>query len=84
MTHNPSNIYPEVMKRYRIQSILIEYDNRGRCRETITHSIRCEDYQAGLEYLMKKHRVSGSFLYNVLDLETGELLVSTKTNPYRI
>lgn len=82
---------PEIMKSiklkktYRIQAILCEADNRGRTRETITNSLRVEgDYQEALDHLMKKHRASGSFLYNVLDLETGELVVSTKVNPFRI
>lgn len=69
---------------YRVQSILIEADNQGRERETILHSFTTAVYPDALSYLMRKHRASGSILYNVMNLDTGELLVSTNENPYRI
>lgn len=71
------------MKKYRVQAILIETTAREGVRETITNSITCEDWEAGMDYLMKKHKASASFLYIAMDLETQEILAKTRENKYR-
>jgi hypothetical protein len=71
------------MKKYRVQAILIERDNKGVERETITNSISCDDYLQGLDYLMKKHKASGSYLYIAMALETQEIVFKSKENKYR-
>lgn len=72
------------MKEYRVQAILIERDNRGIERETIVNSIKCEDYQQGLDYLMKKHKVSRLYLYIAMDIETQEIVFKSRENKYAV
>lgn len=70
------------MKKYLVQAILI--DNTGReTIETVINSIRTDDDKAAVEYLMKKHRSSNNYLYNVMDLETQEIIISTTRNIYQ-
>ena len=70
------------MKKYLVQAILI--DNTGReTIETVINSIRTDDDKAAVEYLMKKHRGSDKYLYNVMDLETQEIIISTTRNIYQ-
>lgn len=69
------------MKQYIIQSILID-EHGPKTIETVTHSLRSSDYETALDYLMKKHRSSRSFLYIVMDIETEEIIIRTKENKY--
>ena len=68
---------------YRVQAILIDTTGRNTI-ETITDSYTTQDYKAALDRLMKKHKSSNHYLYNVLDLNTVELIYSSKENKYFI
>lgn len=70
------------MKEYRIQAILIEHTAREGTIETITNSLRSTDYKAAIDYLMKKHRASRSYLYVAMDLETQDIVYKSDENPY--
>ena len=66
---------------YRVQAILIDTTGRNTI-ETIVNSITTDDYKAALDYLMKKHKSSNHYLYNVLDLSNDELIYSSMENKY--
>ena len=66
---------------YRVQAILIDTTGRDTI-ETIVNSLTTDDYKAALDYLMKKHKSSNHYLYNVLDLKTMELIYSSTDNKY--
>ena len=66
---------------YRVQAILIDTTGRNTI-ETITDSYTTQDYKAALDHLMKKHKSSNHYQYNVLDLKTEELIYSSKENKY--
>ena len=69
------------MEKYRVQAILI--DTTGyKTITTITNSYTTSDYEAALDQLMKKHKSCNHYLYNVLDLNTDELIYSSMENKY--
>lgn len=71
------------MKEYIVQAILI--DDTGRVTiETVTASLRTTDYQAALDYLMKKHKSSHRYLYIAMDAETQEIVFRSKENKYSL
>ena len=66
---------------YRVQAILIDTMGRNTI-ETIIDSCTTQDYKATLDRLMKKHKSSNHYQYNVLDLKTEELIYSSMENKY--
>ena len=69
------------MKEYRVQAILI--DNTGvKTVETVVNSFLTTDYEKTLDFVMKKHKASNSYLYIVLDIEKQEIIYKSKENKY--
>ena len=66
---------------YRVQAILIDTTGRSTI-ETISDSCTTQDYKATLDRLMKKHKSSNHYQYNVLDLKIEELIYSSMENKY--
>ena len=69
------------MTEYIVQAILIERTWRGEA-ETVVNSLRTTDYQQALDYLMKKHKVSSSYLYIAMEVATQEIVFKSKENKY--
>jgi hypothetical protein len=69
------------MKKYKVQAILVERNPLG-VQETITNSYTVTDWEEAIDHLMKKHKVSRSFLYIAMDLETQEIVFKTNENKY--
>ena len=69
------------MKKYRVQAILIDTTG-NKTIETITDSYTTPNYEETLDRIMKKHKSSNHYLYNVLDLDTVELIYSSAENKY--
>ena len=73
----------ENKKEYRVQAILI--DNTGRNTiETVIDSFRTTDINKTLEFVMKRHRTSNSYLYTVLDIEAQNLIYKSMKNKYAL
>ena len=66
---------------YRVQAILIDTTGRGTI-ETVIDSCTTQDYKATLDRLMKKHKSSVHYQYNVVDLKTEDLIYSSLENVY--
>ena len=67
--------------KYLVQAILI--DNTGRnVIETVIDSFRTDDYQRTLDRLMKKHRFLNKYMFNVMEIETQKLILTTTKNKY--
>lgn len=67
--------------KYLVQAILV--DNTGRNTiETVVDSIKTDDYQATLDFVMKRHKSSNHYLYCVMDIESRNILVKTNENKY--
>ena len=63
--------------KYLVQAILIDGD-----LETVIDSIKTDNYQETLDFVMKRHKISSSYLYIVLELDTREVLIRTKENKF--
>ena len=69
------------MKEYLVQAILI--DNTGRNEiETVVDSFKTTDYQKTLDFVMQRHKISSSYLYVAMDIETEEIVFRSKVNKY--
>lgn len=69
------------MKEYRVQAILI--DNTGINEvETVVDSFKTTDYEQTLDFVMKRHRHSDSYLYIAMETETQEIVFKSKANKY--
>ena len=66
---------------YLVQAILID-DTGKSVIETVVNSLRTTDYQTSLEFLMKKHRNSKSYLYIAMVIESQEIVYKSKENKY--
>lgn len=64
--------------RYLVQAILIDGDI-----ETVVGSIKSDDYKAAATFLMMTHRHSYKYLYRAMDIETGEIVMSTTKNEFQ-
>lgn len=69
------------MKEYRVQAILIDETGRNTI-ETVVDSFRTTDYEKTLDFVMGRHKVSSSYLYIVMDIETQEIIYRSKENKY--
>lgn len=64
--------------KYLVQAILID----GNV-ETVSASIKSDDYNDTALFLMMKHRHSYKYLYRAMDLETGQIVMSTTKNEFQ-
>lgn len=64
--------------RYLVQAILIDGDI-----ETVVGSIKSDDYKATATFLMMMHRHGYKYLYRAMDIETGEIVMSTTKNEFQ-
>lgn len=64
--------------RYLVQAILIDGEI-----ETVVDSIRNDGYRETMRFLMARHRHSYHYLYQVMDLETWEIVLSTTENEFQ-
>ena len=69
------------MKEYRVQAILIDETGRNTI-ETVVDSFKTTDYEKTLDFVMQRHKVSDSYLYIVMDIETQEIIYKSKDNKY--
>ena len=69
------------MKEYRVQAILIDETGRNTI-EIVVDSFRTTDYEKTLDFAMRRHKISDSYLYIVMDIETQEIIYKTKENKY--
>ena len=71
------------MKEYRVQAILI--DNTGRNEiETVIDSFKTTDYEKALEFVMKKHRFCGDYLYVAMEIENQKIIFKSKENKFAV
>lgn len=63
--------------RYLVQAILIDGDI-----ETVVGNIKSDDYKAAATFLMM-HRHGYKYLYRAMDIETGEIVMSTTKNEFQ-
>lgn len=63
--------------KYLVQAILID----GSI-ETVTDSIKTEDFERTLDFVMKRHKSSFKHLYIVMDIESQEIIKRTNKNRY--
>ena len=63
--------------KYLVQAILVDGDI-----ETVSDSFKTDNYQETLDFVMKRHRTSSSYIYTVLDLTTKEVLIRTAENKF--
>lgn len=64
--------------RYLVQAILIDGDI-----ETVVGSIKSDDYKAAATFPMMMHRHGYKYLYRAMDIETGEIVMSTTKNEFQ-
>jgi hypothetical protein len=69
------------MKEYRVQAILIDDTGRNEI-ETVVDSFKTTDYKKTLDFVMQRHKISSSYLYIVMDIETQEIIYKSKENKY--
>ena len=71
------------MKEYRVQAILI--DNTGRNEiATVIDSFKTTDYEKTLEFVMKKHRFCGDYLYVAMEIENQKIIFKSKENKFAV
>lgn len=63
--------------KYLVQAILIDCDI-----ETVQDSFKTDNYHEVLDFVMKRHKNSNSYIYIVLDLNTQEALIRTTENKF--
>ena len=64
-------------KKFLVQAILTD-DNV----ETVIDSIKTDDSNRIVEFLMKKHKSSRKYTYIVMDIFTQEIVMKTTNNKY--
>lgn len=64
--------------KYLVQAILIDGEI-----ETVTASLKSDDYKNTALFLMLKHRHSYKYLYRAMDIETGQIVMSTTKNEFQ-
>ena len=68
-------------KMYLIQAILIDDTGRNTI-ETVVNSIKSDDYNTAIEFLMKKHKNSTHYLYRAIEIENQQVVASTTENKF--
>lgn len=64
--------------KYLVQAILIDGDI-----ETVVGSIKSDDYKNTALFLMMQHRHCYKYLYRAMDIETGQIVMSTTKNEFQ-
>ncbi len=64
--------------KYLVQAILVDGEI-----ETVVGSIKSDDYKYTALFLMKAHRHSYKYLYRAMDIETGQIVMSTTKNEFQ-
>ena len=64
--------------KYLVQAILVDGD-----RETVVDSVRTDNGVRTMNAFMKRHRNSYKYVYNVMTIDTGHLIISTRDNIYQ-
>ena len=64
--------------RYLVQAILIDGEI-----ETVVDSSKSDNYRETARSLMARHRHSYHYLYRAMDLESGEIVLSTTENEFQ-
>ena len=63
--------------KYLVQAILIDGDI-----ETVIDSIKTDDYQKTIDFVMMRHKSSSDYLYIVMDIDTREIVTRTTKNRF--
>lgn len=71
------------MKEYRVQAILIDSTGRNKI-ETVIDSFKTTDYEKTLEFVMKKHRFCGDYLYVAMEIENQKIIFKSKENKFAV
>ena len=58
--------------KYLVQAILVDGEI-----ETVVGSIKSDDYKDTALFLMMAHRHSYKYIYRAMDIETGQIVMST-------
>lgn len=66
------------MMKYLVQAILVDGEI-----ETVVGSIKSDDYKNTALFLMNAHRHSYKYLYRAMDIETGQIVMSTTKNEFQ-
>jgi hypothetical protein len=69
------------MAKYRVQAILVDETGRNTI-ETVVDSFSTDDYERTLDFVMKRHKISSSYLYIVMETETQKVIYKSKENKY--
>lgn len=64
--------------KYLVQAILVDGEI-----ETVVGSIKSDDYKDTALFLMMTHRHSYKYLYRAMDIETGQIVMSTTKNKFQ-
>lgn len=64
--------------RYLVQAILIDGEI-----ETVVDSRKSDSYRETARSLMARHRHGYHYLYRAMDLESGEIVLSTTENEFQ-
>ena len=64
--------------KYLVQAILVDGEI-----ETVVDSIKSNDYKDTARFIMKRHRHSYYYLYRAMDIETGQIVMSTTKNEFQ-
>ena len=64
--------------KYLVQAILVDGEI-----ETVVGSIKSDDYKYAALFLMMAHRRSYKYLYRAMDIETGQIVMSTTKNEFQ-
>ena len=71
------------MKEYRVQAILIDSTGRNKI-ETVIDSFKTTDYEKTLEFVMKKHRFCGDYLYVAMEIENQKIIFKSKEHKFAV
>lgn len=76
---NFNEMVKEDDKKFLVQAILSDGDF-----ETVIDSIKTDDSNRIIEFLMKKHKSSRKYTYIVMDILTQEIVMKTTNNKYAL
>jgi len=63
--------------KYLVQAILQDGDI-----ETVVDSIKTDDWENTVDFVMRRHKSNYHYLYTVLDIETKEVLLKQIRNKF--
>lgn len=74
---NPTIVMEGVFMKYLVQAILIDGDI-----ERVNDSIKTDEYEVTLDFVMKRHKTSDKYFYIVMEIETQKIIIKTKENKF--